>query len=138
MTHNYYLYADPSNGNRITWIPWDNNEALAPGKMGGALSLALSEVNNGWPLIRYIMDQPIYSSQYKILMRKFIDETFIPTVVQAEYLRLTNLVRPFAIGPDGEKAPYTFVNSSAEFEAAFQTLNVHANARSAEVNTFLK
>lgn len=33
MTHNYYLYADPANGNRFTWIPWDNNEALAPGKM---------------------------------------------------------------------------------------------------------
>ncbi len=34
MTHNYYLYNDPDTG-RLTWIPWDNNEALQEGKMGG-------------------------------------------------------------------------------------------------------
>lgn len=33
MTHNYYLYNNPENS-LLTWIPWDNNEALQDGKMG--------------------------------------------------------------------------------------------------------
>ena len=32
MTHNYYLYNNPDN-NLLTWIPWDNNEALQTGNM---------------------------------------------------------------------------------------------------------
>jgi spore coat protein H len=38
MTHNYYLYNNPDN-NLLTWIPWDNNEALQNSKMGGSLRL---------------------------------------------------------------------------------------------------
>ncbi|MDA3823748.1 MAG: CotH kinase family protein, partial [Bacteroidales bacterium] len=53
MTHNYYLYNNPDNG-LLTWIPWDNNEALQSGKQKGALSLSLDEVGSTWPLIRYI------------------------------------------------------------------------------------
>lgn len=49
MTHNYYLYNNPESG-KLEWIPWDNNEALQDGKMGGALSLSLSEVGVNWPL----------------------------------------------------------------------------------------
>jgi spore coat protein CotH len=45
MTHNYYLYHDPSD-NLIKWIPWDNNEAFQDGKQGGALSINLSEVDS--------------------------------------------------------------------------------------------
>ncbi len=35
MPHNYYLYNNPDN-NELTWIPWDNNEALQEGNMGGS------------------------------------------------------------------------------------------------------
>lgn len=57
MTHNYYLYNNPANG-LLTWIPWDNNEAFQTGKQGGALSFSMSEVGTGWPLIKYIIEQP--------------------------------------------------------------------------------
>ena len=30
MAHNYYLYNNPASG-KLTWIPWDNNEALKDG-----------------------------------------------------------------------------------------------------------
>ena len=46
MTHNYYLYGDPNNNNVLTWIPWDNNESLQLGKMGGSLPLNFSGVSN--------------------------------------------------------------------------------------------
>jgi hypothetical protein len=33
MAHNYYLYADPGDGGRLKWIPWDHNMAF--GMAGG-------------------------------------------------------------------------------------------------------
>ena len=57
MSHNYYLYNNPTN-NLINWIPWDNNEAFMDGGMGGALSFEFSEINaTDWPLIKYILSQ---------------------------------------------------------------------------------
>ena len=54
MTHNYYLY-NHTTGKGLTWIPWDNNEALQSGKQGGALSLSMEEVGN--PIAFHALDQ---------------------------------------------------------------------------------
>ena len=35
MSHNYYLYGDPTDNGRLAWIPWDNNLALNDEGMGG-------------------------------------------------------------------------------------------------------
>jgi len=43
MTHNYFLYNNPENS-KLTWIPWDNNEAFQDGKQGGALALDFSNL----------------------------------------------------------------------------------------------
>jgi spore coat protein H len=129
MTHNYYLYADPTNNNLLTWIPWDNNEALATGKMGGALSIPLTEVTSGWPLIRYLMDEPQYKLQYDAYLNETMNGAFKPETMQVEYLRLYNLVKPYAIGANGEAKPYSFLNSTTEFETAFTELNAHVTAR---------
>lgn len=137
MTHNYYLYADPDNGGRLTWIPWDNNEALAEGKMGGSLSLPLSEVSSGWPLIRYLMDQPEYTVVYKNHIEEFINGAFKPETVQAEYLRLYNLVKPYVSSGQGEVKPYTFLNSTSDFETAFGELNTHVKSRYDDAIEFL-
>ncbi len=34
MPHNYYLYADPARGGRLTWIPWDHNMSFGRGRGG--------------------------------------------------------------------------------------------------------
>ena len=70
MTHNYYLYNNPANG-LLTWIPWDNNEALQEGKQGGALSLPLNEVDSNWPLIRYLINESEYQEAYRNYLFEF-------------------------------------------------------------------
>lgn len=137
MTHNYYLYADHTNGNRLTWIPWDNNEALASGKMGGALSLSLLEVANSWPLIRYLMDEPEYKALYDGHLTTILNSSFKPATIQAEYTRLYNLIKPYAVGAEGEVKPYSFLSSLTEFDAAFDALNSHAAARYAAADDYL-
>ena len=45
MTHNYYLYSDPSD-DRFTWIPWDLNEAILE-RNGGIRTLIMTSNNVG-------------------------------------------------------------------------------------------
>ena len=38
MAHNYYLYADPGEAGRLSWVPWDHNMSLGlafGGRRGG-------------------------------------------------------------------------------------------------------
>ena len=83
MTQNYYLYNDPTTG-QLTWIPWDNNEALQEGKMGGALALDFSDLAPGaWPLIEYLYDDEVYRALYDAYVEEVIDGPFETTSIQA-------------------------------------------------------
>lgn len=73
MTHNYFLYNDEG---KLTWIPWDNNEAFQEGKMDGALSLGMDEVTSDWPIIRYIIDIEEYESKYRNYVKEFSEGIF--------------------------------------------------------------
>ena len=136
MTHNYYLYNDPKD-NRITWIPWDNNEALQNGKMGGAISISCNDVNNNWPLIRYILDDEIYAANYKALLKQVIETAFEPSKMNAKYQNYSNLIREFAIGVNGEVDGYTFLNSESDFDSAINSLITHVNQRITSVNNYI-
>ena len=64
MSHNYYLYNDPTS-NTLTWIPWDNNMALSSqGKMGKTKSFDQQGVNENWPLISFLIADPVYYQIY--------------------------------------------------------------------------
>ncbi|MCP4217213.1 MAG: spore coat protein, partial [bacterium] len=101
MRHNYYLYNNPEN-NRLTWIPWDNNEALQEGKMGDALSLGLSEIDAFWPLIRFLLDEPVYYSRYASYVKSVAEGAFHPEKMAARYRELHDLIQPYVTGNDGE------------------------------------
>ncbi len=76
MTHNYFLYNDP-NTNKLTWIPWDNNEALQYGKQGGSLPLDFSGLNTSeWPLIGYLYEDAVYKAQYDSYLQEIVDGGF--------------------------------------------------------------
>jgi len=134
MTHNYYLYNNPEN-NLLTWIPWDNNEAFQVGKQGGALSLALTEVGTGWPLIKYLVADDEYKQIYKTYLKQFIDEVFVPSKMISTYTSNYNLLKEYAYA---EETGYTFIKSDAEFDQAVATLKTHVQSRSDAVNSFLK
>lgn len=125
MTHNYYLYNDPATG-QLNWIPWDNNEAFGEGNQGGALSINLSDATNEWPLLSYVIADPIYEAQYKVYLRDFIDNHFNSSVMSSKYSQYANLI--FA-SVDAEISGYTYVNDISEFESAYNELNAHVVQR---------
>lgn len=134
MAHNYYLYNNPEN-NLLTWIPWDNNEALQSGNRNGALSLSLNEVNNDWPLISYITADADYKALYHNYLQKFIDEVFIPSQLTETYAAHYELIKEHAYA---EESGYTFIRNDAEFDSAVETLKNHAQSRNSAVVNYLR
>ena len=121
--HNYYLYADPSDGGRFTWIPWDLNEALmdrsadgAAGPWTGADSVLLDEIGSDWPLIRYLLDDPVYGPLYRDELAAALDGPFALDSVTAKARQYHDLIAPYVTGDDGEQYPYSFLSSASDFD----------------------
>jgi len=133
MTHNYYLYNNPAGG-LLTWIPWDNNEALQEGKQGGALSLSLNEVGSNWPLISYLMDVAEYENIYQAYLSQFTEGVFDPAGMIDLYSQYYDLLRDYAYA---ESSPFTFISYDAAFDSAVESLKGHVQQRHDAVSSYL-
>ena len=136
MTHNYYLYTNPET-ELLTWIPWDNNEALQYGKQGGALSLGLDEVNDNWPLIRYIIDDETWQADYNRYMIEFIENAFESNRMISIYSTYHDMLKDYVIGDQGEVSRYSFLKNDNDFEIAIETLKNHVKERGIAVKNYL-
>jgi spore coat protein H len=116
MSHNFYLYHDPDTG-LLTWISWDHNQVLAGGGMGrpgglratgggvrGNVSLDKDEVGRNWPLIRYLLDDPVYHRCYIDYLEETVSDVFVPETLEQECWRLAELIAPYAAPESGEAA----------------------------------
>lgn len=134
MTQNYYLYNDPETS-KLTWIPWDHNEALQVGKQGGALALDFSNMEaNSWPLIEKLYADEMYKAQYDYYLMEVIGDAFETSSTQMLYDTYSYLVEPYATS---EIAGYSFLNGAADFYNAISELKAHAGSRNTAVNTYL-
>ncbi|MDB2385207.1 CotH kinase family protein [Polaribacter sp.] len=134
MTHNYYLYNNPET-NKLTWIPWDNNESLQYGKQGGSLSLNFSGLStSSWPLIGYLYSDDVYKAKYDTYVRETIDNYFVISDMQALYDKYSNLVEAYATS---EVSGYTFLTSSSSFYSEISILKSHVSSRNSAANSYL-
>ncbi|WP_136481894.1 CotH kinase family protein [Cognatitamlana onchidii] len=134
MTHNYYLYNNPDT-KKLTWIPWDNNEALQEGKQGGAALLDFSNISTSqWPLIGYLYQDEVYKAKYEAYLEEVINGAFKMSDIQALYNTYTALIEPYATT---EVSGYTFLNSSADFQISVNQLINHVSSRTSAVNLYL-
>jgi hypothetical protein len=134
MSHNYYLYHDPDTG-QLRWISWDHNEAMSSGMGGGggrgrgdrSVSLDKADVGDNWPLIRYLLDDPVYYELYVDYLAETVQGPFNPDLMTERYRTLAELVAPYAAADVGE----------AVFDSAVQQLIEHAYQRAEAVESFL-
>jgi hypothetical protein len=139
MNHNYYVYADPADGGRFSWIPWDLNEAmLVRGRSSSVVeSVMLDEVNEQWPLIRFLLDDPVYRDEYRNKLQAALDGPLEMTSLFSRMDEYHNLIAPYVVGTSGEMAPYTFLNNPSEFESSLESnqngLKPHIRTRVATV-----
>ncbi|MFS4446437.1 CotH kinase family protein [Maribacter sp. 2307UL18-2] len=134
MPHNYYLYNNPDN-DKLTWIPWDNNEALQEGNRNGALDLDFSDLDSSeWPLIEYLYADEAYRAIYDNYVQQVIDGPFETATLQSTYATYASLIESYATS---ELAGYTFLNSNSDFQAAISELNAHVAQRTAAAANYL-
>lgn len=134
MSHNYYLYNDPDSG-QLTWISWDHNMAMWEGGNGGGgrgpgnqeVSLDKAEIDDNWPLIRFLLDDPVYYERYLDYLAETIEGPFNADEMAELYQQMADLIAPYAAADVGAEA----------FEAAVQQLIEHAYQRADDVEAFL-
>lgn len=134
MTHNYYLYND---GDLLTWIPWDNNEALKDSgtASGNPLSLELNESSlTSWPLISKIIAQSSYLAIYQANLETAVNDYFNATTMQTIYQNAHNLIYDYAVD---EQAGYTNLSSESAFINSLNYLNTHVEDRVTAVEDYL-
>jgi spore coat protein CotH len=131
MTHNYYLYNNPDNG-KITWIPWDNNEAFMDGPgPSSALSFEMNEVSNDWPLISYLTDVSEYRIIYDNYIDSFINGVFDPTAMTTRYSNYDALISASA---QSENPGYTFLGN---YSSAITEIKSHCSDRNTAADAYL-
>ncbi|MFB9053636.1 CotH kinase family protein [Formosa undariae] len=134
MTHNYFLYNNPDT-ERLSWIPWDNNEALQRGNGQGAVSIDFSNVSSSeWPLIGYLYADETYKAQYDTYVQETLDTAFNTSTIQAKYAVYSALVEPYATT---EVSGYSFLNSSYDFQTAVNELYNHVSERTSTAVSYL-
>ena len=107
MPHNYYVYANPADGGRFLWLPWDLNEALADRKHDGCVpgSVMLDEIvsrspsiSRSWPLIEYLLGDATYRESYLGYLRAVLDGAFAADALKAQMRADHDLIAPYVDG----------------------------------------
>jgi hypothetical protein len=97
--------------------------------MRGALSLSLNEVDENWPLIRYIIDDEEWRTQYETYIAVFSQTVFNPEKMHKIVTDYQNLIAKYVIGEHGEQKRYSFLKSDPDFYEAVDFLKTHVNKR---------
>lgn len=138
MSHNYFLYGDPSLDGRLRWIPWDFNMSYTSDSMQPPLSIGLDEVGDEWPMIRRLMDDEVYAATYAGYVDEALSGAFDAEIQQERMERWHSLVAEYAAL---EAAPYTNLTSVEGFEEALDqapdALTVRLDEASAEAEVWL-
>ena len=122
MSHNYYLYGDPSQQGRLVWISWDHNMTWlgGSGPFGGG-SIMMDETTERWPLIRFLLDDPSYRARYRAHLERALGGSYRKAAFDARAAALYEQVAPHVLGTasePGERAPYTQLRSVEAFQSA--------------------
>ena len=107
------------------------------GRMGTPLSLSLDEVDDSWPLIRYLMDDPVYHAMYLDDLEDVVTTVFEPEAMEAAYQFNHDLISPYVTGTEGEQDGYTNLNSPVAFDASTEELISQVHSRYDAVMAFL-
>ncbi len=139
MPHNYYLYSDLDDG-LLHWIPWDNNMAFMSQDffiLMAPHSMDLSGVDESWPLIRYLMDDPVYRHSYLFFVNEVIEGVLDVDRIWKRFQSAHDLIASYVVGPEGEQPGYTTLRAPDNFYSELEYLLEHIAQRNAVARQFL-
>jgi hypothetical protein len=63
-----------------------------------------NEVGDNWPLIRYLLDDPVYRERYVGFIDEAVSGSFEPKALEQECRRMAALISPYASAESGDAA----------------------------------
>jgi len=143
ISGNYYIYADPSQGNRFFWIPWDVDSSFPDWDVSGVyntffestMSLDMAAVTTNM-LVRYILDDEVYWAKYLGFIREFNEGIFSPSSCKERFQKDHDLIAEYVVGADGELPDYGSTDAT-EFDLDLEDVFDFIDERNAEVAAFL-
>ena len=115
----------PKTG-KLTWYSWDHNLTFR-NDMRPLLTFDKANVSDAWPLIRYLLDDPVYKERYAKLIAENFAGVLAPDAVIAKIRAHAELLAPYAAQ---EMSP-------EEYAGAVQEIVDFVRARAGEVEEFL-
>lgn len=136
VTHNFYLYNNPETG-QLVWIPWDHNMTFGVGMGGGRgnvggpggmdgrgnVSFDKADINENWPLIRFLLDDPVYNAKYLAEASALFDAG----QVSAHIEEMAEMLLPYIVAAGEED----------QFNTALEELIASVSQQDAAVADFL-
>jgi spore coat protein H len=109
------------------------------GGMGGRNNNTIGQenVNESWPLIRYLLDDSVYYETYTTYVQQVSEGAFEPTKIEAILNEWHELITPYVVGDEGEQAGYTHLSSEEAFDRSLDELIAHIYQRQTLVEEFL-
>lgn len=146
MTHNYYLCQNSSSG-KLTWVPWDNNEAFTngPGGPTTALNFDFSNMETSpltaggempWPMISYVYADPVYKSKYDDYIDDFIGSVFTSANLDQRINDYHFMIEPYVTGAEGESGIYTSLLNLNDFTNSHTSLISYISSRNTEAANY--
>ena len=127
MAQNYYLYHSSSD-DLLHWIPWDSNEALSDGRSRASTPIDARSVGDNWPLISFLLDDPVYFQVYVTYVAEALDTVFETETFEALVQETQETIAPYIADEDGSLSEHSFVNSAEEVVNATHQLLASAYA----------
>lgn len=113
-------------------------DGVGHGGMGSSVTFSMDTVTDRWPLIRYLMDDPVYHAMYVDILANVVESSFNTTELAEQFDKYHDLIESSVIGPDGEHEGYTYLTDDSDFDAAYEELKEHINSQYAEAIEYLQ
>lgn len=123
--HNFYLYGDPATG-KLSWVPWDHNDTFQA-NLAEIMPFDRANVGAPMPLVRFLLDDPVYYARYIELLDENSRATLEPAALSAKVRQRAALLAPHA----ARQMP------PAEYDAAVGDLVAFIEGRGAQLRAFL-
>jgi len=136
MAQNYYLYTSSSDG-LVHWIPWDHNQSFSDNMPRGETTVNLSTVTEQWPLISYLIDDPVYFDVYASYVAEALKTVFETDAVQTLIRETFDAIAPSFTDENGELSPHSFINSVTVAENAMEEIVAMTASAVEEAEVFL-
>ncbi|WP_319580279.1 CotH kinase family protein [uncultured Methanospirillum sp.] len=101
------------------------SKKMGMGFKNTTFNLSSNEISADWPLIRYLLDDPVYHEKYVEAVKTVSNGAFDPNTLKETFSKNHELISPYVVGPDGERAKYTHLKSDQDFEDSLNKLISH-------------